>query len=153
MPKKNTQGGKKFKRGKGNPNDEIKRELAFAVDDQVYGKILKMLGNARCSVLCSDNQERLGTICGKMRQKIWININDLVLISLRDFQDAKCDIIHKYNDSEARMLKAHGELNNDKCNIYIATGGDNENGEDSDDNVLEFVEDTGTGTGINLDDI
>lgn len=35
---------------------------------------------------------------------------DIVLISLRDFQDGKADVILKYNADEARQLKAYGEL-------------------------------------------
>ena len=31
-------------------------------------------------------------------------------MSLRDFQDDKCDVIHKYYEEEARALKAYGEL-------------------------------------------
>lgn len=32
------------------------------------------------------------------------------MISLRDFQDDKADVILKYNTEEARNLKAYGEL-------------------------------------------
>jgi translation initiation factor 1A len=33
-----------------------------------------------------------------------------VLVSLRDFQDEKADVIQRYNEEEARALKAYGEL-------------------------------------------
>ncbi len=33
-----------------------------------------------------------------------------MLVSLRDFQDEKADIIHKYYEEEAKALKAYGEL-------------------------------------------
>ncbi|KAG9327038.1 hypothetical protein KVV02_006515 [Mortierella alpina] len=42
--------------------------------------------------------------------KVWINQGDIILISLRDFQDDKADVILKYNTEEARNLKAYGEL-------------------------------------------
>jgi translation initiation factor 1A len=32
-------------------------------------------------------------------------MGDVVLLSLRDFQDEKADIIHKYNNDEIRDLK------------------------------------------------
>jgi hypothetical protein len=35
---------------------------------------------------------------------------DIVLLGLRDYQEDKVDIIHKYNADEARNLKAFGEL-------------------------------------------
>ena len=42
--------------------------------------------------------------------KVWINAGDIVLVSLREFQDSKADIIHRYNADEARNLKQYGEL-------------------------------------------
>lgn len=35
---------------------------------------------------------------------------DICLVSLRDFQDGKADIIMKYSADEARQLKAMNEL-------------------------------------------
>ena len=45
-----------------------------------------------------------------MRKKIWISKNDIVLVSLREFQDDKADIIYKYDNSEVRKLKILDEL-------------------------------------------
>lgn len=42
--------------------------------------------------------------------QVWINQGDIVLISLRDFQDDKADVIVKYTSDEARNLKSYGEL-------------------------------------------
>jgi hypothetical protein len=41
---------------------------------------------------------------------VWINQGDIILLSLRDFQDDKADVIQKYTADEARNLKAYGEL-------------------------------------------
>ena len=45
-----------------------------------------------------------------MRRRVWINAGDIVLIGLRDFEEDKADIIHKYTTDEARQLQAFGEL-------------------------------------------
>ena len=37
-------------------------------------------------------------------------LGDMVLIGLRDYEDAKGDVILKYNDDESRSLKSYGEL-------------------------------------------
>lgn len=42
--------------------------------------------------------------------QVWINQSDIILIGLRDYQDAKADVILKYNADEARNLKSYGEL-------------------------------------------
>ncbi|ORY66649.1 hypothetical protein BCR35DRAFT_308522 [Leucosporidium creatinivorum] len=69
-----------------------------------------MLGNGRVEAMCFDGEKRLAHIRGKMRKKVWINQGDIILLSLRDFQDDKADVIQKYTTDEARNLKAYGEL-------------------------------------------
>jgi translation initiation factor 1A len=39
-----------------------------------------------------------------------MNVGDVILLSLRDFQDGKGDIILKYTADEARSLKSLGEI-------------------------------------------
>lgn len=69
-----------------------------------------MLGNGRLEAQCFDGEKRLAHIRGKLRKKVWINQGDIILLSLRDFQDAKGDVILKYTADEARNLKLYGEL-------------------------------------------
>src|SRR5438046_7488834 len=69
-----------------------------------------MLGNGRLEALCFDGEKRLAHIRGKLRKKVWINQGDIILLSLRDYQDEKGDVILKYTADEARNLKAYGEL-------------------------------------------
>ncbi|CAK0834875.1 unnamed protein product [Prorocentrum cordatum] len=108
MPK-NKLGGNKAKRAKADAQ-KVKKELEFKEDGQEYGQILRMLGNGRCEVSCFDGVKRLCHIRGKMRKKVWVNQGDIVLVSLRDFQDEKGDIIVRYTPDEARNLKTYGEL-------------------------------------------
>lgn len=75
-----------------------------------YAQVTKMLGNGRLEAQCFDGEKRLAHIRGKLRKKVWINQGDIILLSLREFQDAKADVILKYTADEARNLKAYGEL-------------------------------------------
>lgn len=109
MPKNKGKGGKNRRRGK-NENDNEKRELVFKEDGQEYAQVVKMLGNGRLEALCFDGEKRLAHIRGKLRKKVWINQGDIILLSLRDYQDEKGDVIMKYTSDEARSLKAYGEL-------------------------------------------
>ena len=72
-------------------------------------------------------QNRLGqysimrlTIFGR---QVWIVAGDIILLSLRDFQDDRADVIHKYTADEARNLKTYGELKSD-FTIHEAAQGD-----------------------------
>merc|ERR1712087_237334 len=136
-------GGNKAKRAKGG-TEKVKKELEFKEDGQEYGQVQRMLGNGRCEVQCFDNVKRLCHIRGKMRKKVWVNQGDIVLVSLRDFQDEKGDIIVKYTSDEARNLKTYGELP-EGVRINETDVGD---GEVSDDGV-EFD----ASGGVNLDNI
>jgi|UniRef100_A0A6C0K2M7 translation initiation factor 1A len=106
---KNTGGGKKKKRG-ARPSTGFKREVIFKEDLQEYGVVDKMLGDMRCSVLCSDATTKVCHIRGKFKRRVWINVGDTVLISLREFEDDKADVVHKYTPEEAEILKIQGEF-------------------------------------------
>jgi len=69
-----------------------------------------MLGNGKLKAMCFDGKTRLATIRGKMRRRVYIFVNDIILVGLRDFQDEKCDVIWKYYPEEAKTLKAMGEI-------------------------------------------
>jgi translation initiation factor 1A len=95
-----------------------------------------MLGNARVEAFCFDGVSRLCQIRGQMRKRVWINVGDIVLVSLREFQDSKADIIWKYTPDEARSLKAYGELPaNVRPNEAEGLGGD-----ESDSDGIEFAD-------------
>merc|ERR1711997_412754 len=72
--------------------------------------VTKMLGNGRLEAMCFDGVKRLCHIRGKLRKKVWINQSDIILVGLRDYQDARADVILKYSSDEARSLKSYGEF-------------------------------------------
>jgi len=112
---KNSLGGKKAKRSK-NSNAGLsagKRPMMWAEDQQLYGKVQKILGDMRCEVLCGDGVVRICRIRGKMKGRVYIVAGDVVLICLREFEDGKADLIHKYNQGEIKNLKDTEEFNVD----------------------------------------
>ncbi|EFC49781.1 predicted protein, partial [Naegleria gruberi] len=90
-----------------------KRDLQLKEEGQEYGVVTRMLGNGRLECYCYDGKTRLCTIRGTMRRKVWINQGDTILIGLREYQDDKADVIHKFLPDEARELKKLGEIPKD----------------------------------------
>jgi translation initiation factor 1A len=89
------------------------RTLLEPDEGQDFAVVQDMLGNGRVRVLCSDGQLRVGRIRGSMRKyagKVIIDKNDLVLVSHRDWEDDKVDIIHKYTHEEASKLVRNGAV-------------------------------------------
>ena len=108
MGRGNKKGGKKHKRGK---KDAFETKiLRFKEDGQEYAQIKNLKGNCRFDVFCFDGKDRMAILCGTMRKRKFVNQNDIVLVSLRDFQDDKCDIIDVYDDSQVDSLKSSKEI-------------------------------------------
>ena len=110
-----------------------KRDLLIKEEGQEYGQILRLLGNGRVEANCFDGQKRLCTIRGKLRNRVWINAGDIILISLREFGDEKADVIHKFYPEEAFELQELGEI---PANITINEGMPEEEGGEDDDLLL-----------------
>lgn len=91
-------------------NKAPKREMIFRDDGQEYGVVTKILGNSRMLVKFADSTEKQCTVRGSMRKREWVNMNDLVLVALRDFGDQH-DIIRRYTEDESAYLKKIGEWN------------------------------------------
>jgi translation initiation factor 1A len=106
MPK-NLRGGK-HKHHKKTVKTEEKRALFLKEEGQEYANVIKTLGNRRLEVNCFDGEKRLAHIRGNFKGQIFIG--DIILVSLREYQDKKADVIHKYTADEARKLKTMGEL-------------------------------------------
>merc|ERR1719284_1848735 len=80
--------------------------------------------------MCFDGTKRLCHIRGKMRKKVWVGQGDIILVGLRDYQDAKADVILKYMPDEARNLKSYGEIPD---SAKINEGAVNEEEEDTEE--------------------
>lgn len=105
MPKK---GGKK--KGKKSSGDSEKRPLTLAGDMEDYAKVMKCLGDRRLTVILPDSSEMLALIPGRFRKRVWMGPGDIVLVSRREFQDGKLDIVHKYHSDEVRKLHKKGAI-------------------------------------------
>jgi translation initiation factor 1A len=110
MPKK-LGGGNKQKKKKRVTTFNEERELIKKDEGQEYGQVKRLLGNCRLEVECIDGVTRICHIRGTLtKKKVWIKLSDLVLVSLRDFEDAKGDVIHLYSMKEVARLKVEEEI-------------------------------------------
>jgi translation initiation factor 1A len=117
MPNNKGKGGKKVRKQK---NENItRRDMIWKEDGQAYAIIDKMLGNGRVNLYYFTRDEQnhlkkntaLGIIRGTMRRKkIWITTEDVVLVSIREFEDGKVDILHKYDYDETKSLQSMKEI-------------------------------------------
>ena len=108
MPKNTGMGGNKRKKGKKQVQED--RELVYKGESEEYAQVTKLLGDGRFECNCADGQKRIAHVRGKMRKRIWIGNGDIILVSLRDFEPEKCDVVEKYKEKEVAKLKKVGEI-------------------------------------------
>lgn len=116
MPNKT--GGKNYKKSK--QTGSFVKPFIEKQDDQLYARILRNLGGRNMLVYCNDNKVRLCHICGAMKKFSWLNVGDLVLVSLRTFEKKpeagskeyeKGDILIKYDSDHLGKLKKMPDIN------------------------------------------
>jgi translation initiation factor 1A len=113
----NLQGGKKYKSSK--HAQEPKVEMHEIGEGQMVGRVVKNLGNRRMLVYCNDKKERICKLRGALRKKIWINVGDVILLSIRDLASGTTgtsesdtgDILAKYDTSILGRLKKEDGMN------------------------------------------
>lgn len=89
-------------------------------DGQTYGVVEKALGMCRFSIACIDGITRKGCVRGAIQKKTRVEARDVVIVSLRDFDDSLCDIIYKYDSKGAAQLRKEGVIPNDKtCGVDV----------------------------------
>jgi initiation factor 1A len=114
----NRTGGKNYKKSK--QTGSIVKPFIDRQPDQMYARIIRNLGGRNMLVYCNDNRVRLCHICGAMKKFTWLNVGDLVLISLRGFEKKpeagsneyeKGDIVAKYDSEHLGKLKKQPDIN------------------------------------------
>ena len=108
MPKNTGMGGNKRKKGKKQVQED--RELTYKGESEEYAQVIKILGDGRFECNCADGVKRVAHVRGKMRKRIWIANGDIILVSLRDFEPEKCDVVEKYKEKDVAKLKKAGEI-------------------------------------------
>jgi translation initiation factor 1A len=91
---------------------DIQRRFPLPDDYSCLGVVKKNLGYSRMRVKCSDGEQRLCRIRGKMKKRNWVREGDIVLVSPWEFQsDEKGDIIFRYTSGQSHWLRRKGFLN------------------------------------------
>jgi translation initiation factor 1A len=63
------------------------------------------LGGSRFSVLCDDGLTRMMRMPGKFKKRMWVRVNDLIIIKPWVVQsDKKCDLVYRFLPPERRWV-------------------------------------------------
>ena len=89
---------------------ERRTDLRMPDEDEVFATVTSMLGANRVKVRCADGVERTARIPGKMRKRVWIREDDVVLVEPWDWQDEKADVTWRYENQAAEQLRREGHI-------------------------------------------
>jgi translation initiation factor 1A len=87
------------------------KELVMPQNGELLGRVIKLVGGDNIIVKCTDGKVRTCRIRGKIKRRMWIRDNDLVLVAPWDFQSDKADIVWRYIAAHADKLEKDGYLN------------------------------------------
>jgi len=89
-----------------------------------YGLVKKLLGNCRVNLICNSGDEVMGIIRGNMRKfnkRVLIDKGDIVVISKREYQTNKVDIVHKISSDKYSEILNSVHFSNVLKNEYYNT--------------------------------
>ncbi|MDH5443102.1 MAG: translation initiation factor eIF-1A [Candidatus Hadarchaeaceae archaeon] len=96
------------KRKKLTPGEEIER-IRMPSPDEVLGVVEQMFGFDHLRVRCKDGHVRVCRIRGKIRKRLWVRENDVVIIRPWSVQsDKKGDVIYRYTRTQVGWLRRKG---------------------------------------------
>ena len=95
-------------------NESALKEIRIPEEGELFGRVLKMLGGENVLIKCTDNITRRGRIRGKLKRRVWIRDNDIVIIAPWDFNDTeRGDIVWRFTLPQVEWLKANNHIPKD----------------------------------------
>ena len=79
-------------------------------EHEQFGIVTQLMGANQLKVLCQDGVERGCRIPGKLRKRVWIRVDDIVIVQVWDFQPSKGDVKWRFLGNQKEWLKRKGVL-------------------------------------------
>lgn len=95
-------------------NESDLKEMRLPEEGELFGRVLKMLGGENVMVKCTDGVTRRGRIRGKLKRRVWIRDNDIVIIAPWDFKEnEQGDITWRFTLPQVEWLKNNNHIPKD----------------------------------------
>ena len=74
--------------------------------EQVIGIIEQRLGGNKMMVNCLDGKSRNCRVPGRLKRRLWLRPDDVVIIEPWELDNTKGDLLFKYNKSDGSIRKS-----------------------------------------------
>jgi translation initiation factor 1A len=81
---------------------------------EVLGIIEQRLGGNKMMVDCLDGKSRNCRVPGRLKRKLWLRPNDIVIIEPWELDNNKGDVLFKYRPNQVAWLRKNGYLQKEK---------------------------------------
>ena len=111
--KPDTNKNKKNRKNKKNapePTENIRVTLPYKPKGEMFAVAETFQGGSRLQLICEDGKRRMGRIPGKLRRRMWVRENDLLIVVPWSFQDTKADVKFRYTPTQTSNLKRKGKI-------------------------------------------
>ncbi len=97
---------------KSNDGEEValRVSLPYKPKGEMFAVAETFQGGSRLQVICEDGIRRMGRIPGKLRRRMWVRENDLLIVVPWSFQDSKADVKFRYTPTQTANLKRRGKI-------------------------------------------
>ena len=101
---------KKNKKNAPEPTENIRVTLPYKPKGEMFAVAETFQGGSRLQLICEDGKRRMGRIPGKLRRRMWVRENDLLIVVPWSFQDSKADVKFRYTPTQTSNLKRKGKI-------------------------------------------
>ena len=100
----------KNKKNNTEPTENIRVTLPYKPKGEMFAVAETFQGGSRLQLICEDGKRRMGRIPGKLRRRMWVRENDLLIVVPWSFQDSKADVKFRYTPTQTSNLKRNGKI-------------------------------------------
>ena len=88
----------------------LRVSLPYKPKGEMFAVAETFQGGSRLQVICEDGIRRMGRIPGKLRRRMWVRENDLLIVVPWSFQESKADVKFRYTPTQTANLKRRGKI-------------------------------------------
>ena len=87
------------------PSEYFTKKVKLPTKDEQFAVVREMSGGSRLLAMCEDNQMRMVRIGGKFKKRMWVRVDDLILIKPWTGQsDSRADLVYRYLPNERNWI-------------------------------------------------
>ncbi len=103
-----------YKPRKNTPEEPKIQRARLPKGKEVIGIIEQRYGGNKMNVACLDGKNRNCRVPGRLKRKLWLRPNDVVIIEPWELDNERGDVIFKYRPNQIAWLKQNNYLETEK---------------------------------------